>query len=587
MAKSKKAKADEDFLLSIKDNYRTSVDQWDHIYTAAEDDIRFVYDVDGGQWPSAERDRRTAAGRPVITSNKILKFVRQLRGDMMMNRPRIKVIPVDDKSDPQMAELYNGLIRQIEYLSSAEIVYDTAYMAAVSCSIGFFRLVTQYESDESFDQIIRLKRIVNPLSVHFDPMALEFTLEDARYCFIEEMVEKKMFEKLYPSADATAFAGDASLIGDWDTGENIRVAEYFYKEPEKKTIVQLETGDRIGLGGKVTKEYIQSKGGRIVKERTVDTHKVMWCKTNGYELLEEPKEWVGSNIPIIPVFGDEIVVGGKRYYLSHTRGAKGPQTMYNYWATAATENVALTPKNPYVVDHRQIKGFENEWNEANLENRMFIRYNAIAGLDKPHKEPQSQVPAAIISMMQSTAYDIEDHLGRYESSKGEAGNERSGKAIIARIAQSDKGTYTFVNNLARAIVYAGRQMIEMIPKIYDTPRALSIMGEDGQQKTVKVNQPVPMAGGEGVGIANDLSVGTYDLIATAGASYSSKRQEMTAMMIESLQYAPQLANVIAPLIFKYSDYPGAEEVYAEVKKQMEAAQQQAQQGQPQPQGQPK
>jgi len=574
-----KRKPDEDFLRDLKEKYTTSVDKWQHIYNAAEEDIRFVYDVDGGQWPEAERDRRTAAGRPVITSNKILKFVRQLRGDAMMNRPRIKVIPVDNKSDPQMAELYNGLIRQIEYLSSAEIVYDTAYMSAVSSSIGFFRLVTQFVSDESFDQEIRLKRIMNPFAVHFDPMALEFTLEDARYCFIEEMISKKDFEKAYPEADATGFYGDSSLIGDWDQGENIRIAEYFWKEPTKKTLVQLETGERIGLGGKVTKEYIKSKGGVIVKERVIDTHKVMWCKTNGFEILEKEKEWVGKNIPIIPVLGDEIVSGGKKYYLSHTRGARGPQVMYNYWATAATENVALTPKNPYVVDHRQIKGFEAEWNEAHLENRMFIRYNAIAGLDKPHKEPQAQVPAAIIAMMQSTAYDIEDHLGRYESSKGEAGNERSGKAIIARIAQSDKGTYTFVNNLARAIVYAGRQIIEMIPKIYDTPRALSVMGEDGQQKTMNVNVPVPNESGE-IGVMNDLSVGTYDLIATAGASFSSKRQEMTAMMIESLQYAPQLANVIAPLIFKYSDFPGSEEIYAEVKKQMEQMQQQAEQPAP-------
>lgn len=585
MAKKKSVRADEDFLHDLKDNYTTSVDQWKHIYDAAEDDLRFVYDVGAGQWPSDIRDKREAAGRPIITTNKILKFVRQLRGDQMMNRPRIKVIPVDNKSDPGMAELYNGLIRQIEYLSSAETVYDTAYMAAVSCSIGFFRLATQYVSDQSFDQEIRIKRILNPLSVHFDPMAVEFTLSDARYCFIEEMVDKKLFEKLYPDADVSGFSGDPSLIGDWDTGDNIRVAEYFWKEPVQKKIVRLATGETIGLGGQVTIEYIKSKGGEIVKERTINTHKVMWCKTNGFEILEKEKEWVGSNIPIIPVLGDEIVCGGTKHYLSLARGAKGPQQMYNYWATAATENVALTPKNPYFVDHRQIKGFEAEWDEAHLENKMYIRYNSIPGLDKPHREPQAQVPAAIISMMQSTAYDIEDHLGRYESSKGEAGNERSGKAIIARIAQSDKGTYTFVDNLSRAIVYAGRQIIEMIPKIYDTQRAVSIMGEDGQQKIVDVNVPSGFLPNGEVAIEKDLTVGNYDLIATAGASYSSKRQEMTAMMIESLQYAPQLSSVIAPLIFKYSDYPGSEEIYTEIKKQMEQAQAQMQ-GQPKPQGQP-
>ena len=99
-------------------------------------------------------------------------------------------------------------------------------------------------------------------------------------------------------------------------------------------------------------------------------------------------------------------------------------------------------------------------------------------MDKPQRERQAEIPAGMISMMQTTAYDIEDHLGRYEASKGQASNERSGKAIVARIQQADKGTYTFIDNLTRAIVYAGRQLIDLIPKIYDTHRALRVGGED-------------------------------------------------------------------------------------------------------------
>jgi hypothetical protein len=186
-----------------------------------------------------------------------------------------------------------------------------------------------------------------------------------------------------------------------------------------------------------------------------------------------------------------------------------------------------------------------------------------------------------MGMMQQTAYDVEDHLGQYAASKGEASNERSGKAINARIGQSDKGTYTFVDNLQRAIVFAGRQLIDLIPKIYDTPRALRIQGEGGNESLVEVNQPTLDATGQ-MATQNDLSVGKYDLISTIGASFSSKREEMVRMMIESMQYAPQLATVIAPLVFKYSDWPGAEEIYMEVKgaaeqqRQMEMAQMQQQ-----------
>jgi len=552
-----------------KERYKIATEGWRDIYDKAASDLKFVYDIDSGQWPEKTRTQREKDGRPVITVNKLQKFVRQLRGDLQQNRPRIKVIPVDDKADVNMAELYNGLIRQIEYLSSASIAYDTAYMHAISCSIGFFRLATR-RLDNSWDQEIFIKRILNPFSVKYDPSAVEFVLEDANWCFIEELIPKKDFCRQYPKAEVQDFGGNETLFGDWLYQDKVRIAEYFWKEPIKKEIAQLTTGEIVELTKDYTIEKIKELGGEILRERTVDTHKVKWCKFNGVEILEE-SDWAGKDIPIIPVLGDEIVAGGKKHYLSLIRGAKGPAEMYNYWSTAATETVALAPKAPFIIDHRQVKGFEPEWEDANVTNRPYLRYNAIQGLGKPERERQTEIPSAIMAMLQTTAFDIEDHLGRYESSKGETSNERSGKAILARIAQSDKGTYTFVDNLTRAIVYAGRQMIDLIPKIYDTQRALRIMGEDEQQGMVNVN--VPVLDGEGnAGVANDLSVGKYDLIATVGSSFGSKRQEMVEFLIGVMQYAPQLAMIIAPLAIKYSDYPGAKELFAEIEKEKEKMQ---------------
>jgi hypothetical protein len=566
----------EDIIKEARERYKVAVDGWEHIYTSAKDDLQFTYDVGEGQWSDADRQKR--AGRPCITVNKLQKFVRQLRGDFMQNRPSMKVIPVDDKADVQTCELYNGLIRQIEYLSNAPKVYDTAYAHSAACSIGYWRILTQYESEDSFNQEIRIKRILNPMSVHFDPFATEFNLEDAQYCFVEELVDKKDFERLYPKADVSDFSGESeNLLGSWLQEDKVRVCEYFYKEKVKKKIALLSDGSTVELSDKINAELIRRNGLFIIKEREVDTHVVKWCKLNGTEILEE-SEWAGSSIPIIPMFGDEVIVDGKRYYLSLIRGAKGSQQMYNYWASAATENLMLTPKTPFLVDHRQIKGFEEEWNDSNLTSRIYLRYNAIANLAKPSREPQTQVPQAIVQMMQSTAYDIEDHLGRYEASKGEAGNERSGKAIIARIAQSDKGTFTFVDNAANSIIAGLKQIVELIPKIYDTPRALNVLGENGERGLVPVNQPVVGDSGEIV-TQNDLTIGKYDVIASIGASFGSKREEMVKSMIEAMQYAPALAGVIAPLIFKYSDWPGAQEIAGKLEEAAQQQQEMAQQAQ--------
>lgn len=573
---------DADIIAEAKERYKESITGWQDIYDEAEADLAFVYDVGEGQWPEEIRRQREKDGRPILTMNKLQKTLRRIRGDHKMNPTGIKVLPVDDKADPGIAELYNGLLREIEYLSAAEIAYDTAYNHAISSSVGFWRIATQYVEGDSFDQEVRIRRVLNPLSIHFDPYAQDFNLEDAKYCFAEELIDKKRYKRLYPGASDADFdsSSTTSLFGDWMQGDKIRIAEYFYKEYEKRKILLLETGEIVPVANAQTIEAIKALGGVIVRDRVVEVETCKWRKINGVETLEEG-EWPTSDIPIIPMFGDEVIVGGKRYYISLARGAKDPQRMYNYWGVAATETVALAPKMPYIVDHRQIKGFEREWEEANQKNRMYIRYNAVAGLNKPAREPQAQVPSAIMNMMQATAYDVEDHLGQYESSKGEASNERSGKAIAARVQQSDKGTYLFVDNSTRSKVAGCKQIIKLIPKIYDTQRALRVRGEDGNEQLVTVNKPVLTA--DGAVKENDLSVGRYDVVASVGASYSSKRQEMVQTMIDAMQYAgPEIGSVIAPMLFKYSDAPGSQEVYAELQKriaQMNA--QAAAQGQPQ------
>jgi hypothetical protein len=554
--------------MEAKERYPIAVDGWKDIYEEAAKDLEFVYDIGNGQWPAAIKKEREDANRPVITVNKLLKFVRQLRGEALQNKPRMKVIPVDDHADIKTAEIYDGLIRQIEYLHNAPTVYDTAYMHATSCSIGYMRLLTQYVDDNSFNQEIGMSRIINPFGIHFDPSATEFELEDAKYCFVEEMIATKEFKRKYPGAEISDFQGaDKRLFGDWINGSQMRIAEYFWKEPITKTLVQLKDGHTAILTDQITPEFIQSQGGIIVRDRKVHTHQVKWCRMSGAEVLET-SDWPGKDIPIIPVFGDEIIADGKKYYLPLLRGAKGSQQMYNYWATAATENVALSPKMPYMVDHRQIDGFENEWDEANRTNRMYIRYNAIAGVAKPEREKQSDIPRAIMAMMSATAYDIEDHLGRYEASKGQASNERSGKAITARIQQADKGTFVFVDNYIKAITALCKQVVNLIPKIYDTQRTERIRGESGEEELVSINKPGMDNDGSAV-TKNDLTVGKYDVIATTGGAAGSRREDAARTLIEVMQYAPNLAPVIAPFIFKYSDFPGSQEVYNEIKKELD------------------
>lgn len=555
-------------LEEMRTNYRTSVDGWRHVYEAYVEDMKLVYDIDEAYWPANIISTR-GRNRPRITVNKLLKFVRSLRSNQLINDASMNVIPADAGASKEVAKIYDGLIRQIEYSSTASTAIDTAFMNAVSGSVGFLRLDTEFTKG-TFDQEIVIKRIINVPSVHLDPSAVEFTYSDGEWAFIETNYTKEQFEAKWPEAENKDFEqlGTSKDYGDWFTKDTVRVAEYFYKDYFNKELAQVRDENGIISVVEVTKENPLSQIKEffeVLQTRKYRDYKIKWAKVNGAEALEEGV-WPGSNIPIIPVFGDEVVVEGKKHFESLIRGAKGLSQMYSYWASAATENVALSPKAPYLVDHRELKGYEKEWDESNITNRMYLRYNEI-GNGRPQRQTQTTIPAGIISMMQTTAFDIEDYLGKYESSKGQTSNERSGKAIEARVEQSDKSSHVFVDNALRSLMYLNQQIIDIIPIIFDTHRMLMTVGDTGESSLVDVNSPSVNDLGE-ASVVNNLK-GNYRLNAKIGASYNSQREEMVTHMLESMQYAPNHAHIIAPYIFKYSDWPGADEIYNELKQETE------------------
>jgi hypothetical protein len=72
----------------------------------------------------------------------------------------------------------------------------------------------------------------------------------------------------------------------------------------------------------------------------VDVRKVKWCKTNGYEVLDE-RDWAGKYIPVIRVIGNEFEIDGRMYVSGLVRNAKDAQRMYNYWVSQEAEMLAL------------------------------------------------------------------------------------------------------------------------------------------------------------------------------------------------------------------------------------------------------
>ena len=554
-------KKDDKFLSDMRKRYELALEADSDNRNRAIDDVRFVT-VQGEQWDDYQKRKRKT--RPCYEFNRLRQHIRQVTGDQRQNRPGIKLRAVEE-SDKDSAEVLQGLIRNIEAVSNAEKAYDTAFEWAVTGGFGVWRLTTEYSSDDTFDQDIRIVEVTNPFRVYFDPAAQEFDRRDANFAFVVTFIPKDDFKHKFPDAEMIDFEGANYELDHWIDDDTVTVAEYWYKEYKKKTLVLLSNGITQFKDEIENIEAFLANGVTVVREREVEIQQVKMCLCTGAGVIQEA-DWAGKFIPIVPVYGDVIDIDGEFHYSGMVRFGKDAQRVYNYHRTTMIETIANAPKVPYLVTPEQIKGFESLWKAANSENMPFLPYNPdprAGGM--PQRSGGVDVPAALITASQYDAEDLKAVTGQFDASMGMAGNETSGRAILARQREGDTATFSYIDNLSRAIKFTGEILVDLIPKIYDTERVVRVLGVDGGEKWVALNKAVidPQTGQ--LVIENDLTRGKYDVAVTVGASYSTQRQEAAEAMLQMMNN-PALAPVVADLLAKNLDIPNSDELEKRLRK---------------------
>lgn len=543
------------------------------------------------QWPSDVLGTRGAVqgqtinARPCLTVNKLPQHVLQVTNDQRQNRPAGKVIPANDEADIEVAEILSGMVRHIEYISDADVAYDTACDNQVTYGEGYIRLLTEYCDYDSFDQDIKIGRIRNSFSVFMDPNIQDPCGADAEWCFITSDIPKEQYERDYPNATPISTLMDNGVGNDapdqWIGEETVRIAEYFYIQHKQVALHEFPGGYKALVGSPEYKAAIEM-GLPSKRSRMVDQKTVMWCKTNGFEFLEETV-WPGKYIPVVRVVGNEYEIEGQIYLSGIIRNAKDPQRMYNYWTSQEAEMLALAPKAPFIGYGGQFEGYEAQWKTANTTNWPYLEVNPDVTdgngnvLPLPQRAPPPLMQSGLLQAKMGAADDIKGTTGQYDASLGNESSEKSGKAILARERQSDTGTYHYVDNLSRAVRYVTRQLIDLIPKIYDTKRIARVIGMDGVTDNVKIDpeqeEPVRKIVDQETGAVIEKiynpSVGKYDAIADTGPSYMTKRQESLEAMAQLLQGNPNLWQVAGDLFVKNMDWPGAEEIADRLRKMVD------------------
>ena len=543
------------------------------------EDMRFLYaDSDNqDQWEPAVKARRHLATQPMLTINKTHTHWLHVVNNLKANKPSVQVHPTNDEATYEAAEIFEGLVRHIEYKSNAKVAYDIAAEHMVGGGIGYWRLTTAYADDSTFDQEIFIKEVPDAMSVYLDPHIKRKDGLDAKFGFIYEDMPRREFERKFPNFKLPATSPSGNQM--WITKDVVRLAEYYELEVRKEWLYALENPDGSMRYAKESDISVDERklfneairqGAEGITRRRIDKRTIKKYLIGGDEVLEKGT-WPGSYVPIIRCPGEEVVIEGRLDRKGLIRYMKDAQRAYNYNASAAIEFGALQSKSPYMAPVEAIEGLENYWATANTENHAYLPYNHADENGNPIPSPVRQQPpsSAPVYMegMATAAQELMMTSGQYDQTFGEQSQELSGVSIEKRVNQGERVTYHFQDNQNMAIQTTGRMIIDLIPKVYDTKRIVRILGDDNTESQIMVDPELaePMKKTEDEENARvtaifNPNVGKYDVVAEVGPSYDTRRQEAFDAMTKLLAAQPALSQVIGDLYMGSADFPNADKL---------------------------
>jgi hypothetical protein len=584
----------------------------------SQDDLEFA--LLEKQWNETDKAAREDEGRPCLTINRLPAFAKQVLNDAKLNRAMVAVKPVGDGASKDTARIQSDLIRNIEVASQADSAYDTALEFAVYGGFGYYRINVDYACDDAWDQDISVGRIGNPFSVYGDYDGKEATSIDWNRCYVTDWWSKAAFEaKWGKDRKAGSFEEGGDYDQQWFADKRIRVAERWIREEVPAKLLKLTDGSvmyedaylKPQDDGGTYADFLMAQGITISGDRMTKTYKVKQRLITGTDVLEE-NDWLGKFIPIVPMYGEEVNVNGKRHFISLIRRAKDPQRMFNYHRTSVAEQLANASRSPWLIAEGQLSDHEDAWQKANRVALPYLTYTHVEGVAPPQRLPYAGVPIGDMQAALADSDDMKSVIGIFDAGLGQRSNETSGKAIIARQREGDVSTFNFIDNRNKSVEHGGRIMLDLIPHYYTVGRIVRCIQEDGDTYTVPINTPVakkqdleqfqgqqqapgmdpqgPRQGQEGpseyepvpedlmqqldqqqqaklkaITKIFDLTTGKYDVTVSAGPSFTTRREESANQMMEFIRVFPQAAPLIGDLLAKTLDWPGSEQIATRLK----------------------
>lgn len=580
----------ERILKRCKENFKRWL-EFEGVFLARyNEDIRFTHGDSDNLWQWEQELVNDRADKPTLTANMVRINCNLVTNAIRRAPPSIAIKPAGMGATGGSAKVVGGLIREISRESNAVGIYVAQGESAVQGGVGYWRVITEYESPSSFDQVIRIRNVADATKAGIDYNVKEPDGSDANWGFIYEDLPNEEVAEEYPD-DEEELGTTNEVITTWGESswvftKHTRVCEWYERERYRDELIEF-----AGEGGQMVRQF-RSKIPRdllqpilldpMTRRRDVLRCRIMWYKIVGDSIVDH-HEVPGELIPIVRVTGEQVVVEGELDRKGLTRNLKDPQRNMNFWISSAAEQVALQTKVPYIGPK---KAFENnpQWNDANTSNYAYLPYNHYDDENKqtipaPTRPQQPQLADAYIKGLQLAEGLLRDIAGqRTPGQITDNQQDESGRALLIRKASGEIATYNYPDALAAGVAYTGRIILGMLPVVYDTERMIQITNPDNTQSSVQINPSMPEAHvespGEEEGSKNvelNPSVGIYNVEASSGPDYETQRQWAVEAMGTVLGGNKDLWPVVGDLFVQNMDFPGADEMAERIRRTINPA----------------
>lgn len=535
----------------------------------------------GEHWDPKVKADRLAAGKPCLEIDLLSGPLNQIEGQSNESRAGITISAKKVGTSPEAASLLQGFVRDIEQQSNALDVYAHAVRRCSRAGRAGWRIVSEYEDDESFNQVLRIKWVDNWFQVYLDPTYKEQDGSDRKKAIIvDDLTHDAYTERFGESELAASLGGTFQSIGDapaeWLTKDRVRIAEFFKVKETKRVRLQLSNGQELyedelpttGKGKKV--KPVLPDGISVTNRRKVTEKTCCWYLINAVEILDK-RELPIPYIPIVEIEGERRNINGKVDRRGVVRMGKQLNQMADFHETALVEEVDVGRSSPWVAEWSQVAPYSHLW--ENPKKTRVLYYNATAADGKPLPPPfrdtaEPPIQATVIAAQRAEQL-LRAVTGVPDVFAEETKKEQSGRAILARQRQQEQGSSKYLVSRNRGIAYTGKIFLAWAAPVYDTPRVghitdkhekeRSIVTHRGQQQLAQklaMEQEIPETD-----ILDLANAAKYDVTATAGKAYATERQETVDLVTNALPVIPPpMVPKALSVLFKNSDGPGMQEL---------------------------